>query len=605
MRPLQHSLSRSLVTILALVTSLTTACAVDNNNASEATSADEIRVCASGTTVEGVDVSIYQGGSIDWNAVHASGREFAITRINDGVGSIDPTFHRNWDGIRAAGMIRGAYQFYRPNHDANAQADIVCSALGRLGDGDLPAMLDLEASGGASRGAIVASITTWLHRVEGCTGKRPIIYTAGWFWDPSVGSNDFGDYGLVVAAYGPTCPSLPTGWSTWRMFQYSDGEERYTPGVGSVPGIGQSVDRDRFNGSLADLRAFANGGPAPAAERLARTPQIVARNSDGRLEVFVRGTDNAIYHNWQTAPNGGWSGWWPMGGAALDQPVVGHNADGRLEIFWASIYGTVWHQWQLRGGGWSDPTMFDGMIATDSPAVATNADGRMEIFFHGPDNRILHAWQSAPNGGWTGAWPLAEGAVSTPSVAANADGRLEVFFLGIFGTVWHTWQDPHGAGGWSHETIMEGAISTSVPSVIANSDGRLELFLHGLDNTITHTWQSAPNGGWSGVFPLTGGILTAPTVAREHDGRLRVFYGSIYGVVFTTVQDPAGHGGWSDPVLVTGVISTAAVGVGTNQDGRLEIFARDADGTPTHAWENSPGASWTGPHGMGGAAAAW
>src|SRR5262245_30161382 len=52
----------------------------------------EEAVCAAGATVEGVDVSIYQGSHIDWHAVHASGRQFAITRINDGLSSMDPTF---------------------------------------------------------------------------------------------------------------------------------------------------------------------------------------------------------------------------------------------------------------------------------------------------------------------------------------------------------------------------------------------------------------------------------------------------------------------------------------------------------------------------------
>ena len=35
--------------------------------------------------------------------------------------------------------------------------------------------------------------------------------------------------------------------------------------------------------------------------------QIATGNdADGRLEVFAIGGDNAVYHNWQTAPNGGW-----------------------------------------------------------------------------------------------------------------------------------------------------------------------------------------------------------------------------------------------------------------------------------------------------------
>jgi len=43
----------------------------------------------------------------------------------------------------------------------------------------------------------------------------------------------------------------------------------------------------------------------------------VASNADGRLEGFVRGTDRALWHIWQTAPNGGWSGWSSLGGTLL------------------------------------------------------------------------------------------------------------------------------------------------------------------------------------------------------------------------------------------------------------------------------------------------
>src|SRR5262249_15108771 len=40
-------------------------------------------VCAKGSTVNGIDVSEWQG-TVDWKAVKASGRVFAIARISDG-----------------------------------------------------------------------------------------------------------------------------------------------------------------------------------------------------------------------------------------------------------------------------------------------------------------------------------------------------------------------------------------------------------------------------------------------------------------------------------------------------------------------------------------
>jgi hypothetical protein len=58
---------------------------------------------------------------------------------------------------------------------------------------------------------------------------------------------------------------------------------------------------------------------------------VVASNADGRLEVFVRGHDNALYHIWQTGS--GWSGWAGLGGTLTSNIAIGRNADGRLEAF--------------------------------------------------------------------------------------------------------------------------------------------------------------------------------------------------------------------------------------------------------------------------------
>src|SRR5690242_2363967 len=73
-------------------------------------SSDALRVCAKGSTVEGIDVSTYQG-TINWAQVTTSNVRFAVTRISDGLNYQDNQFSRNWPAIKGAGLIRGAYQF--------------------------------------------------------------------------------------------------------------------------------------------------------------------------------------------------------------------------------------------------------------------------------------------------------------------------------------------------------------------------------------------------------------------------------------------------------------------------------------------------------------
>jgi lysozyme len=247
--------SLAVASVAALVSSAALAGCSSDEPASEGTcsgSESALKICANGPVVRGVDVSKYQG-TVDWAAVKASGRVFAFARIGDGVNTQDTTFATNWPAMKKAGLVRGAYQFFRPGQDANAQADIVIAKLGKIAAGDLPAVLDLESADGQPSATVIARAKAWLARVEAGTGRRPIVYTAA-FMSSTIGST-FGAWPLWVANYGTTCPTMPTGWADWKIWQGSS--------TGSVPGISGAVDTNEFKGTLADLMTFAEGSPAP------------------------------------------------------------------------------------------------------------------------------------------------------------------------------------------------------------------------------------------------------------------------------------------------------------------------------------------------------
>jgi lysozyme len=216
-----------------------------------------ITVCAKGETVEGIDVSVWQG-AVDWQSVKNAGITFGIARVSYGT-SLDNWFDDNWNGMKSVGLIRGAYQFFLPQQDPIAQAELMISAMGSLGAGDLPPVVDVEDTGGQSKATIAAKLKDWCQHVEAATGKKPIIYTGKYFWQDNVASDDFGEYPLWIPNYSFSCPNLPDNyWNDWVIFQYSS--------TGSVPGISGNVDRNKFNGTLSDLQAYANGGPSYAAK---------------------------------------------------------------------------------------------------------------------------------------------------------------------------------------------------------------------------------------------------------------------------------------------------------------------------------------------------
>ncbi len=239
--------------LLLAVVGVAAACSSSPGDSVCSDDGSALKVCAGKTTVSGVDVSYYQG-TIDWAAVKKSGRTFAITRVSDGTGFLDPKFATNWKGIKANGLIRGTYQFFHPGQDPIPQADLLLNQLkanGGLADDDLPPVMDMEVTDGASPTTIQANMKKWLTYVEQKTGRKPIIYTAA-FMSSNVGTG-FTAYPLWVANYGTTCPTMPSNWTKWVMWQSSS--------TGSVAGISGNVDVDEFNGSLQDLKDFIN--PAP------------------------------------------------------------------------------------------------------------------------------------------------------------------------------------------------------------------------------------------------------------------------------------------------------------------------------------------------------
>jgi len=213
-----------------------------------------LKTCAKGATITGVDVSSYQG-TVSWTQIKGAGRAFAFTRISDGLSYPDSKFAQNWPAMKTAGIVRGAYQYFRPSEDAGLQAQMVLdklAAAGGLQPGDLPPVRDLETADGLSSSAVVTKAKAWLTKIEAAIKVKPIVYTAA-FMSGTIGTS-FGGYTLWVANYGATCPTMPSGWTDWQFWQNDDS--------GSVAGIGGNVDTDFFNGTLADLKTHAIGAPS-------------------------------------------------------------------------------------------------------------------------------------------------------------------------------------------------------------------------------------------------------------------------------------------------------------------------------------------------------
>jgi hypothetical protein len=103
-------------------------------------------------------------------------------------------------------------------------------------------------------------------------------------------------------------------------------------------------------------------GPRTVSDKPVRTFEVHA-NEDGRLELFVlRPSDDGIYHSWVTSSQvngtwgapGTWSGWARFGTVQFNSMTVARNGDGRLEVFGVDVAGRVRNTWQMNvNSGWS------------------------------------------------------------------------------------------------------------------------------------------------------------------------------------------------------------------------------------------------------------
>jgi lysozyme len=230
----------------------------------------------------GIDVSRWQG-PIDWQAVKAAGISFASIRATIGDSYTDDRFTQNWQGAGAAGIFRAAYHVLRPDQNPEAQIDRFAEVVGE--PGDLPHVLDVELTGEQPDRVIRERTLACLHELEARFGRKPLVYTADWFWTPHIGAQPWvADYDLWVAHYyWPTVPEpkVPASWSSWRFWQHSN--------RGQVAGVPARVDLDFFDGTMEELIAYAGGDPSPPPppdlEQRVRNLERWA----GELDAWARG----------------------------------------------------------------------------------------------------------------------------------------------------------------------------------------------------------------------------------------------------------------------------------------------------------------------------
>jgi len=523
-----------------------------------------------GVTAQGIDVSEHQG-RIDWDAVKASGIDFAILRVGFGApsfgGRVDYQFNRNISECERLGIPYGVYvySYAFDNQQAADEASMVIDCLSGHNP-RLPVYYDLEdktiiADGRQS--GIASRAQTFCNKISSAGYKPGIYANLNWFnnilTDPVFKS---GSWDHWIAQYNSQC-HYTASYSFWQ----------YTS-RGKVSGISGNVD---MNYAYVDVSLY-----------------------------YWQLKEGTWYY--ATSDGKAYTGWLRQGGAWywLDPDAGGVMATGLYEcngsLYWFNASGAMATGWVLDGGTWyyatgsgalargpvsvgGVPYCFDARTGAMLTGYQTDAQGVRRYFGScGPLNGwglVDGSWYWFADGiastGWLytgGSWywldPDAGGAMATGLHSCNgsaywfsASGAMATGWVLDGGTWYYAtgsgalasgWLNLNGAWYWLDPSTR--AMATGVQTI-----GSCEYIFNSIGKMMANCWSNG-DGSWmyhsssSGAIDLKGIMTDSGIQLIDDDGNARTgwiesqgarYYCSASGVILTGWQQIAGSWYYFNP----------------------------------------------------------
>jgi hypothetical protein len=343
------------------------------------------------------------------------------------------------------------------------------------------------------------------------------------------------DNGIYSSAYNPNPPPFGT-WTSWVSLS---GSTPSPPGICDVAGFGTVwlVVRGTDNGIYLKPYTTGTGWYAswiPVAGATIDTPACAYLG--GAIHLVVRGTNNELYWNSKGA---GWSGWQDLNGKSVSAPVlVSIPSLNRIDLFVQGTDNGIYHK-AYTSGAWSSSWDSPGGKTLSKPAAAFDFNhvcnygcslyidrNSLLLVVRGTDNNVYYnflvsidsvtpVWQ---------AWNKLSGAtLSAPTLAYDANGCSSastvscssIDALAVRGTdnaVYHKTYSGIWSSGWDSPG---GSIANSpaLASVVGISGGFLLLVQGSPSNKLySNTVTGPPNPTWSTYSSCSGATISDPAL---------------------------------------------------------------------------------------------
>ncbi|MEP7343477.1 MAG: thiol-activated cytolysin family protein [Acidobacteriota bacterium] len=257
-----------------------------------------------------------------------------------------------------------------------------------------------------------------------------------------------------------------------------------------------------------------------------------------------------------------------LGGVITSAPAICSWGAGRLDVFARGTDNALWHK--SYDGAWSNWEQLGWNPIGSDPCAVSWGPGRIDVFVRGTDGALYH---KSFDGRWSGYEQLgANPIVGAPTVCSQSPGRLNVFVRGTDNVLYHKAFN----AAWDKNYAPLGGSLTSDPAAVCWGTGRIDVVARNVQNGLSRLYF---DGGWKAWESISGDLSTKPTICSTGAGKLEVFCRNSSGRVIQT-SFPNGWGNWRE----IGAETPSAVAAASRSPERIDIVTKGSQGELAHAW---------------------
>ncbi len=245
---------------------------------------------------------------------------------------------------------------------------------------------------------------------------------------------------------------------------------------------------------LVSLFAAVSSAASVSGQTMARTgPAAASSSSTGQWYIFAVDSSGAL----QYTPDGNSSTWNSLGGACTASPAaVSWGSTARFDVFVRGSDGAVWHKYSNDGGStWSSKweSLGGQLAAGTGPAVASWSQGRLDVFAEGTNGALYHKWWNGSK--WSGWESLGGKLTASPAatwgVQETPANNIHVFARGTNGSVY---QKYWGGSAWSAWKSLGGQLAANTGPAVSED---LILVVQGTDHQLWLNEAGSASGWYS------------------------------------------------------------------------------------------------------------